>query len=138
MEIQKYKNMIEAILFSDDMDYGFVSGNKYQFYVRADQYRIIWDRKNNTVILPILEEPTPTVMDKTQLVISNPVQMVARLKSINPTRLYYVPTSKEDEFQASTAYDGHILPFELVRDLERLLMAVREDIGRYSVNARIY
>lgn len=133
MEIKKYKDMIHDIMFSDDMTFGFIDDEKYKFFVRNYKHRVVFDRKNNTVTMPVLKDE----IDPSQNQIT-PLGLMAKMRDIKPPVEYYIPTSKEDEFQASTSYDGNVLPFELAQELELLLSSVREDVSRYSMNRRIY
>lgn len=138
MENQKYKEMFQNMMFAEDFDFGFVSGSKHKFYIKAAGYRITWDRHASTIMLPSMEEKEVHKNAPLAGMISA-AQMVALLKNEAPSNLeYYIPISHEDEFQASTARLGNILPYELVGYLERLLSVVRETITQYSIDARKY
>lgn len=138
MENQKYKEMFQDMLWAEDFDFGFVSGSKHKFYIKAAGYRITWDRKAKTIMLPSMADtdihknaPTAGMLTASQ--------MMSLLKGEAPdNKEYYIPTSQEDEFQASTAMVGHILPYELVEYLERLLSVARECISQYSIDERKY
>ena len=136
MEIQKYKEMFYEMMRNPVVDFGFVSGSKNKFYISASGYRITWDHSANTIRLPSMFEDDVYQNSSNSGTLSA-AQMVARLRNAAPDDLeYYIPTSDEDEFQASTARLGHILPFELVVYLERLLCIAQERIGRYSIDER--
>lgn len=138
MENQKYKEMFQNMLFDADFEFGFVSGAKYKFYIRAAGHRITWDRLANTIQLPSLGDDGEVRANAKSSSGMSPAQMVELLKGHSTKQEYYIPTSQEDEFQASTARVGNILPFELVEHLERLLSVAQECISRYSIDERKY
>lgn len=138
MENQKYKEMFQNMMFAEDFDFGFVSGSKHKFYIKAGGYRITLDRSANTIMLPSMEEKEVHRNAPSAGMISA-AHMVALLKNETPHNIeYYIPISQEDEFQASTARIGNILPYELVGHVERLLCVASEIISQYSIDARKY
>ena len=138
METQKYKEMFENMLLDADFDFGFVSDFKHKFFIKAAGFRITWDHSANTIELPSLDEDGEVRMHAKLLSGMSPAQLVNILKGHTTKQEYYIPTSQEDEFQASTARIGNILPFELVEYLERLLSVALECIIRYSIDYRKY
>lgn len=138
MENQKYKEMFQNMLFDADFEFGFVSGSNYKFFIKAAGYRITWDRLAHTIELPSLDEAGSVRTNAKSSHGMTPAQMVNLLKGQSTKQEYYIPTSQEDEFQASTARIGNILPFELVEHLERLLSTAQECIGKYSIDERKY
>lgn len=138
METQKYKEMFQNMMWDADLDFGFISGAKYKFFIKAAGYRITWDRLANTIELPSPDENNAITKNAKPASGLSAAQMVQLLKGSNEKKEYYIPTSPEDEFQASTARVGHILPYELVEYLEKLLSVASECISQYSIDERKY
>lgn len=138
MENQKYKKMFQDMLWSEDFDFGFISGSPHKFYIKASGYRVTWDRVAKTILLPSLDDDGSVRTNAKPTSSLSPAQLVDLLKGQSTKHEYYIPTSQEDEFQASTAMVGNILPYELVEYLERLLSVARECISQYSIDERKY
>lgn len=136
METQKYKEMFQDMLWSEDFGFGFTSGSPHKFYIEASGFRITWDSSANTIELPSLDKDGGVRANAKPTIGMSAAQMVNLLKGQSAKQEYYIPISQEDEFQASTAMIGNILPFELVEYLERLLSTAQENISMYSIDNR--
>lgn len=138
MENQKYKEMFLDMLWSEEFEFGFISGSPHKFSIKASGFRITWDSSANTIELPSLDEDGGVRANAKPTIGMSAAQMVNLLKGQSAKQEYYIPISQEDEFQASTAMIGNILPYELVAYLERLLSTARECISQYSIDERKY
>lgn len=142
MDIKAYKSIIETMILSNNLVYGFVNGTgNAGFFVRCNDKRIIWNCVNNTVELPDL--PSNHEGNRVTLPWQRPTandlitQIKGRISDENKN-VYYIPSCPEDEFQASTLSKHPVLPYELVLDLESLLRTVQNDISsRFSITSRV-
>lgn len=128
-EIETYETLLNEMLNSDDFRFGYVAGSN-NFFVKSAGFSIVWSGKYQALI-PSIELPSmynvfpPAVFNKIDI-----------LRHRGSDVLVYIPSSIEDEFQASTALDCKVLPFQLASAIEMLLHKAKEMIDVHSINMR--